>query len=159
MNDVDCDWTRYSPLRFLLLLLLLQWKLKHLDGREVVIQTRPGQVIQCEVIDPDSGKAMPYMLQVPNEGMPSRGNPFVKGNLYLTFHIKLPLRMEPHIAAQIKQLLPDPVDQEHYNPQEVEEHYLEEADLRHFGKGGATEQVSSEYDSDDEEGGMQCPQS
>ena len=104
---------------------------------------------------------MPYMLKVDKEGMPSRGNPFVKGSLYVTFHIKFPSRLEPHIAAKIKKLLPDPVMDDHYDPREVEEHFLEAADLRHFGKGGATEQVS-EYDSD-EEGGpggpVQCQQS
>jgi DnaJ family protein A protein 2 len=143
------------------IIILLQWKLKHLDGREVVIKTRPGQVIECEAIDPDSRKAMPYMLKVENEGMPSRGNPFVKGDLYVTFHIKFPTRIDPHVAAQIKSLLPDAVMDEDYDAQKVEEHFLEAADLRHFGKGGATEQVS-EYDSDGEEGQgapVQCQQS
>lgn len=127
-----------------------------------MIKTRPGQVIQCEVIDAASGKAMPYMLKVENEGMPSRGNPFVKGSLYVTFHIKFPSHIEPHVAAELKKLLPDPVADEKYDPEEVEEHFLEPADLRHFGKGGATEQVS-EYDSDEEGGGpggpVQCQQS
>ena len=38
---------------------------------------------------------------------------------------------------------------------------MDEADLRHFGKGGAAQQ-NNEYDSDDEEGGpqgVQCQQS
>lgn len=104
---------------------------------------------------------MPYMLKVDNEGMPSRGNPFVKGSLYVTFHIQFPEHIDPLVAAQIQKLLPDPVIQEDYDPEEVEEHFLEAADLRQFGKGGATEQVS-EYDSD-EEGGpgapVQCQQS
>jgi len=50
-----------------------------------------------------------------------------------------------------------------YDPNEVEEHYMEEADLRHFGKGGAGISGSSEYDTDDEEElghrGAQCQQS
>jgi len=44
-------------------------------------------------------------------------------------------------------------------PMEVEEHFLAEGDLRHFGKGGA-ETTSGEYDSDDESpGNVQCQQS
>ena len=132
-----------------------------MDGRELVIKTRPGQVIESETTDPDSGRTMPYMTMVANEGMPSRGNPFVKGNLYICFHVKFPTTIAPEIAAQIKQLLPDPAMDEDYDPQEVEEHFMDPADLRHFGKGGAAEQAS-EYDSD-EEGGrggpVQCQQS
>lgn len=52
------------------------WKISHLDGRQVVIQSRPGEVIRALT---DDGK--PFVKKVPNEGMPSQGNPFVKGNL------------------------------------------------------------------------------
>merc|ERR1712137_1136189 len=50
------------------------YKFKHLDGRDVVIKTKPGEVIQAEVQDPSTGRTMPYMTMVSNEGMPSRGN-------------------------------------------------------------------------------------
>ena len=52
------------------------WKITHLDGRQVVIQSRPGEVIQ-----PQTEEGRPFVKKVPNEGMPSQGNPFVKGNL------------------------------------------------------------------------------
>eukprot|EP00934_Nitzschia_sp_Nitz4_P000603 Nitzschia sp. Nitz4//scaffold255_size41878//35876//37226//NITZ4_007412-RA/size41878-augustus-gene-0.44-mRNA-1//-1//CDS//3329544392//603//frame0 len=135
------------------------FRFNHLDGRDVIMKTRPGQVIHCEADEQDSGRTMPYMMKVPNEGMPSRGNPFVKGNLYVVFHVKFPDSIAPELAEQLRKLLPDPNQEDEYDPMEVEEHYLEEADLRHFGKGGAAEQ-SSEYDSDEEgAGGMQCQQS
>ena len=56
------------------------WKIKHLDGRQIVIQSRPGEVIKAEA---DGGR--PFVKRVPNEGMPSHGNPFVKGNLYVFY--------------------------------------------------------------------------
>lgn len=48
-------------------------RFNHLDGRDIIIKTKPGQVIQSEAKDPDSGRSMPYMMMVSNEGMPSRG--------------------------------------------------------------------------------------
>lgn len=135
------------------------FRFNHLDGRDVIIKTKPGQVIQCEGTETESGRTMPYMMQVPNEGMPSRGNPFVKGNLYVVFHVKFPKSITVDLADQLRKLLPEPNEEAEYDPMEVEEHFLVEADLRHFGKGGA-EEHSNEYDSDDEQGGgVQCQQS
>mmetsp|Transcript_4949 Transcript_4949/g.13087 ORF Transcript_4949/g.13087 Transcript_4949/m.13087 type:complete len:414 (-) Transcript_4949:392-1633(-) len=136
------------------------WKIKHLDDRDVVIKTRPGQVIEAETQDEDTGRTMPYMMMIPNEGMPSRGNPFIRGNLYIAFHVKFPKSLDPEIAKKLRDLLPDADIEEDYNPEEVEEFFMEPADLRHFGKGGAS-QTTAEYDSDDEGGpqGVQCQQS
>jgi len=134
-------------------------RFNHLDGRDVIIKTRPGEVIQSETKDPDTGRSMPYMMMVPNEGMPSRGNPFVKGNLYVAFHIDFPKTLDDEITSKLRDLLPDPNMEDAYDINEVEEHFMVEADLRHFGKGGA--EVAGEYDSDDEDGaqGVQCQQS
>jgi DnaJ family protein A protein 2 len=92
--------------------------------------------------------------------MPSIGNPFIKGHLYLAFHVKFPATLEASVVKQIKQLLPEPNMEVDYDPEVVEEHFLDVADLRHFGKGGAAVH-SSEYDSDEEGGGqgVQCQQS
>jgi DnaJ family protein A protein 2 len=130
-----------------------------LDGRDVIIKTKPGQVIESESKDPDSGRTMPYMTMVSGEGMPSRGNPFVKGNLYVCFHVKFPQSLSPDICAKLKELLPDANVEAPYDPMEVEEHFMDPADLRHFGKGGAAE-TGGDEDSDDEAGGgVQCQQS
>merc|ERR1712232_1352144 len=64
-------------------------RFNHLDGSEV---------IQSETKDPASGRSMPYMMMVPNEGMPSRGNPFAKGSLYLSFSIEFPKQLNKDIA-------------------------------------------------------------
>lgn len=139
-----------------------QWKITHLDGREIVIKTRPGQIIEAEVKDDASGRTLPYIMLIPNEGMPSLGNPFIKGGLYVAFHINFPKSLSPEVIQQLNTLLPDADIVPEYDPETVEEHYLDTADLRNFGKGGAA-QNNNEYDSDDEQGGggqqVQCQQS
>jgi len=135
-------------------------RFNHLDGRDVIIKTQPGEVIQSETKDPDSGRSMPYMMMVPTEGMPSKGNPFVKGDLYVAFHIDFPKTLSKNVTKKLRDLLPDANTEDDYDPNEVEEHFMVEADLRHFGKGGAAV-GRGEYDSDDEDGqqGVQCQQS
>jgi DnaJ homolog subfamily A member 2 len=96
-------------------------------------------------------------MKVNDEGMPSLGNPFIKGHLYIAFHVKFPNSLTPEVITQLNRLLPDADLQEEYDPEHVEEHYMDEADLRHFGKGGAAAR-SDEYDSDDEQGGQQAVQ-
>jgi DnaJ homolog subfamily A member 2 len=126
-----------------------------------MIKTKPGQIIQCETTDAETGRTLPFIMLVKDEGMPSQGNPFVKGNLYVAFHVKFPTTLDAHVIATLKTLLPDADIEEEYDPEEVEEHFLETAELKYFGKGGATA-ASSEYDSDEEGGGpqpVQCQQS
>jgi DnaJ family protein A protein 2 len=145
-----------------------EWTVPHLDGRTLHIKSTPGEVIVPQT--PDAGN--PFVKCVQNEGMPSRGNPFVKGNLYVLFSVDFPKDNELS-AEQIETLrktLPDaqePLDLAAIrNTGDGEEHIIEEvhldmADVRHFGKGGA-ELTSREYDSDEEGGAggpVQCQQS
>jgi len=134
------------------------WKIKHLDGRDIVIKTRPGEIIQAEIKD-ENGR-MPFIKMVKDEGMPSLGNPFIKGNLYIAFHINFPETLSEEAVSTLRGVLPDPDEPAMYDSEEVEEHHMELADLKHFGKGGAVT-AGSEYDSDDEGGpqGVQCQQS
>lgn len=92
--------------------------------------------------------------------MPSRGNPFVRGNLYIAFHVDFPKKLDASAIATLRQILPGANIEEEYDPHEVEEHHMDFADLRHFGKGGAS-MADNEYDSDEEGGpqGVQCQQS
>merc|ERR1712157_588300 len=118
--------------------------------------------IECETTDEATGKTLPYITMVKDEGMPSKGNPFVKGNLYIAFHVKFPKTLDPKVIKLLKEILPDDsMEDEEYDPEEVEEHFMDFADLRHFGKGGAAELGNNEYDSDEEGGGqgVQCQQS
>ena len=93
--------------------------------------------------------------------MPSRGNPFVRGNLYIAFHVKFPKKLEESQIKALRDILPDADVMPEYDTEHVEDHFMDAADLRHFGKGGATSH-QSEYDSDDEGAGpqgVQCQQS
>lgn len=100
------------------------------------------------------------MKMVKDEGMPSYGNPFVKGNLYIAFHIKFPETLSEEAVSALRGVLPGADEPEMYDPEEVEEHFMVDADLRHLGKGGAVS-MENEYDSDEEGGpqGVQCQQS
>mmetsp|Transcript_21370 Transcript_21370/g.30938 ORF Transcript_21370/g.30938 Transcript_21370/m.30938 type:complete len:415 (-) Transcript_21370:459-1703(-) len=135
-----------------------EWIVKHLDGREIVIKSKPG-----EVIKPESDGATPFVKIVPNEGMPSHGQPFVKGNLYVLFRVNFPVdgELDEETVKVLKKTLPNPSMQVDYDEDENEVCHLEHADVKNFGKGGATSH-SDAYDSDDEDGrgqGVQCQQS
>jgi DnaJ homolog subfamily A member 2 len=159
------------------------WKIQHLDGRTIEIQSKPG-----EVIPPEAPGGRPFVKVVPNEGMPSRGNPFVRGGLYVLFTVTFPKDGELSAAsiAILKQHLPGPsamnIDGNSSSSnddvaataakkkkkiatdaeEEPEVVQLEQADVRLFGKGGLASHDSA-YDSDDDrDGGPQpvnCQQS
>eukprot|EP00579_Thalassiosira_antarctica_P006003 CAMPEP_0201881754 /NCGR_PEP_ID=MMETSP0902-20130614/11955_1 /ASSEMBLY_ACC=CAM_ASM_000551 /TAXON_ID=420261 /ORGANISM="Thalassiosira antarctica, Strain CCMP982" /LENGTH=420 /DNA_ID=CAMNT_0048410017 /DNA_START=60 /DNA_END=1322 /DNA_ORIENTATION=+ len=135
-----------------------EWMVKHLDGREIAIKSKPG-----EIIKPEASSSSPYVKLVPNEGMPSHGNPFVKGNLYVLFRVEFPKDGELSKKAifQLKKLLPSPAMDIEYDEEDVEVCHLDAGDVKNFGKGGAASHGDN-YDSDDEEGGpgqVQCQQS
>jgi DnaJ homolog subfamily A member 2 len=98
---------------------------------------------------------------VKDEGMPSHGNPFVKGNLYIAFHVHFPTALTAETIQALGKILPDDAMEESYDPEKVEEHFMDMADLRHFGMGGAVSGGAGEYDSDEEDGArpVQCQQS
>ncbi|MQL41634.1 hypothetical protein EI012_27395, partial [Escherichia coli] len=56
-----------------------QFVLTHLDGRQLVIKSNPG-----EVIKPGQHKA------INDEGMPQHNRPFMKGRLYIMFNVDFP---------------------------------------------------------------------
>jgi len=138
-------------------------RFNHLDDRDVILKTKPGQIIQSESTDPISGRSMPYMMMVPNEGMPSKGNPFVKGNLYIVFHIEFPQSLNKETVEALRTILPDPnTENDDYDPMEVEEQFLVEANCSDFGTGGDVAMSDAAYDTDDETNGrqnVQCQQS
>lgn len=135
------------------------WKVRHLDDREVIIKSRPG-----EIIKPESVGGKPFVKLVPHEGMPSRGNPFVKGNLYVLFTVKFPEEGElsTETIDSLRSILPGPNTLEATEGDEdTELVHLESAEVANFGSGGAQTSEAS-YDSDDDDGGPQqvgCQQS
>lgn len=153
----------------------MKFQIEHLDGRKIMIQSKPGEIIQ-----PDSGttEMLPSVKIIPGEGMPSLGNPFVKGNLYVLFRVKFPKKGELSTEQlnALRSILPDPQPEidiptssgngDDGMKTDEEDNIVEEADLvmgdlRQFGKGGANSGAENAYDSD-EEGGpreVQCQQS
>jgi DnaJ homolog subfamily A member 2 len=131
----------------------LEIVVKHLDGRELLIKTKPGQVITPGTLK-----------RVASEGMPMHGNPFVKGNLIVAFDVQFPKEgtLSADACKALRAALPtvpptpatddaDEYDLDNFSPEMLK------ADL---------EQNRSAYDSDDEEEGgrgggqgVQCQQS
>lgn len=135
-----------------------EWIVEHLDGRQILIKSKPG-----EVIKPITNGGAPFTKIVSGEGMPSRGNPFVKGNLYVLFDVKFPSDDELSTAAIdiLRKALPSPAPKLDYDEDVVEEYNLDGGDLKSFGKGGVATRNDA-YDSDDDEDGpqqVQCQQS
>lgn len=111
----------------------------HLDGRQLLVKSQPG-----EVIVPDAVKA------IEDEGMPFHRNPFQKGRLFIMFEVEFPKQLgAPQMQVLASVLPPVPVVQE---TEEQELCTLEEVDVETFGRklghGGG-----NAYDSDDEDDG------
>ena len=109
-------------------------------------------------------KALPFCKVIPDEGMPSHGNPFIKGNLYILFCVQFPNdgELPPHIIKLLCKALLDPDMEIKYDPHHVEEVHMNHVDLRHFGKGGVEHASGGVYDSDNKDKGgqlVQCQQS
>ncbi|CAN4097350.1 unnamed protein product [Withania somnifera] len=74
-----------------------QFVLTHLDGRQILIKSSPG-----EVIKPDKYKA------INDEGMPNYGRPFIKGRLYIHFNVEFPESgsLSPEKCHALEAILP-----------------------------------------------------
>jgi DnaJ family protein A protein 2 len=135
-----------------------EWKITHLDSREIIIKSKPGEVIKAETSD-----RKPFVKIVAGEGMPSHGNPFVKGNLYVLFTVEFPDDgdLQADQVEALKKILPGAAMSVEYDPETAEVVHLDHGDVKHFGKGGVAGHASNE-DSDEEEGRpqqVQCNQS
>jgi len=137
------------------------WKIKHLDGRTLHIKSQPGEIIQ-----PETEGGQPFVKIIKDEGMPSRGNPFVKGNLYVLFRVEFPSdgELSQEIIDVLRKTLPgsQEMDEDVATDEEAELDvvHLTHADVKNFGKGGARSERDA-YDSDEEGNGrqVQCQQS
>lgn len=134
-----------------------EWAVPHLDEREIVVKSRPGEVIR-----PESIGGQPFVKKVSGEGMPSKGNPFVKGDLYVLFTLAFPKdgELSDETISVLKNTLPSPMTDIEYDVETTEICHLDGADVKNFGKGGVSAQESS-YESDEEGGNqnVECRQS
>ncbi|PQQ18658.1 dnaJ protein homolog [Prunus yedoensis var. nudiflora] len=69
--------------------------LTHLDGRQLLIKSQPG-----EVVKPDQFKA------INDEGMPMYQRPFMKGKLYIHFTVEFPDSLNPEQCKGLEAVLP-----------------------------------------------------
>merc|ERR1719401_2055131 len=67
------------------------------------------------VSDPDKTQAFRMMKAVKGEGMPTYKNPFVHGNLFLNLTIEFPEGLTPEVQAQVRGLLPPPLNATTWN--------------------------------------------
>lgn len=127
--------------------------LAHLDGRQLVIKSKPGEVIVPGVVK-----------GVKNEGMPMHRNPFEKGFLYIKFDVKFPEKQftTPDKLALLETLLParptpPTFDLNDEMTEEVTLMDYDPSEARTNGRGG---EAYREDDDDDEDGrggpGVQC---
>jgi len=134
-----------------------EWSITHLDKREVIIKSRPG-----EVIKPETLQGQPFVKIVSGEGMPSKGNPFAKGDLYVLFRVEFPSdgELDEKTVNVLKETLPDPSMSLDYDDEIAEIVHLSHGDVKNFGKGGS-EMSNDAYDSDEDDGqqNVECRQS
>ncbi len=94
-----------------------EFVVKQLDGRSLLVKSKPGQIVRPEV-----SAGVPYVLCVDGEGMPKAGNPFDKGRLFVLFTIVFPpnYSLGDEQAALLKQALPPALNMDTYDANEVE---------------------------------------
>jgi DnaJ-class molecular chaperone len=107
-----------------------KFALTHLDGRVLVVEGKPG-----EVIEPGDVRV------IPEEGMPQYKNPFVKGRLFIVFEIEFPkpAQLSPAAKDALARVLPAKTPLPSNLPMEIEEHVAEAFDeLKHGGQPGSS---------------------
>ncbi|MBA0604915.1 hypothetical protein Godav_017541, partial [Gossypium davidsonii] len=86
-----------------------QFVVSHLDGRQLLIKSIPG-----EVVKPDSFKA------INDEGMPLYQRPFIKGKMYIHFTVEFPDSLNPDQIMALEAILP-PKPTSHLTDMELDE--------------------------------------
>ncbi|GLT84339.1 hypothetical protein SLE2022_025750 [Rubroshorea leprosula] len=133
-----------------------QFALTHLDGRQLLVKSSPG-----EVIKPGQYKA------INDEGMPHHQRPFMKGRLYIHFNVNFPdygiLSLEQ--CRTLETILP-PKPKRHLTDMEVDEceettlHDVNREEVRRKQQQQRQKEVYEEDGDDDEESmpRVQCAQ-
>jgi len=134
-----------------------QFVLTHLDNRQLLIKSNPG-----EVIKPGQSKA------INDEGMPQHGRPFMKGRLYIQFHVEFPDSgvLSPDRCRSLEKILPLRAagTAAHMSDMELddcEETILSDVNMEEEMRRKQHQQYRQEaYDEDEDEAGprVQCAQ-
>lgn len=132
-----------------------QFALTHLDGRQLLIKSNPG-----EIIKPGQSKA------INDEGMPHHQRPFMRGRLYIHFNVEFPDSgiISPEQCQTLETLLP-PRASKHLTDMELddcEETTLHDVNIEdEMRRKKQQQQFQEAYDDEDDEPSMprvQCAQ-
>lgn len=130
-----------------------QFVLTHLDGRQLLIKSKPG-----EVIKPDQYKA------IDDEGMPMYQRPFMRGKLYIHFTVEFPESLSPDQVKALEAILP-PRPQSQLTDMELddcEETTLHDVNIEEEMRRKQAQAQSEAYDDDEDMHGgaqrVQCAQ-
>uniref|UniRef100_A0A0D9VWX2 J domain-containing protein n=1 Tax=Leersia perrieri TaxID=77586 RepID=A0A0D9VWX2_9ORYZ len=132
-----------------------QFVLTHLDNRQLLIKSNPG-----EVVKPDQFKA------INDEGMPMYQRPFMKGRLYIHFTVDFPDSLGPEQCKALEAVLP-PKPASQLTEMEIDEceettmHDVHNIDDEMRRKAAQAAQEAYEEDDDEMPGGaqrVQCAQ-
>ncbi|KAM3324745.1 hypothetical protein P3S67_005897 [Capsicum chacoense] len=125
----------------------------HLDNRQLIIKSQPG-----EVVKPDQFKA------INDEGMPMYGRPFMRGKLYIHFTVEFPDTLSPDQCKNLEAVLPAKPKTQMTDMEldECEETTLHDVNIEEEMRR-KKQQAQEAYDEDDEDmhGGaqrVQCSQ-
>lgn len=119
----------------------VDFNVKHLDGRQLRIQSNPGEIIR-------SGQ----VKCIESEGMPVHGQPQLRGNLYIRFEVDYPDRISPRQQTALRSIFGGhsrhDVNGDLTLPRDVKDLKKELDERERFGRNNSTA-----YDSDDSEDG------
>ncbi|XP_009336413.1 dnaJ protein homolog [Pyrus x bretschneideri] len=131
-----------------------QFVLTHLDGRQLLIKSNPG-----EVVKPDSFKA------INDEGMPIYQRSFMKGKLYIHFNVEFPESLNPEQVKALEAALPGKPSASQLMDMEVdecEETTLHDVNMEEEMRRKQQQAQQEAYDEDDDMPGgaqrVQCAQ-
>lgn len=133
-----------------------EFVVEHLDGRKILIKSKPGEIVR-----PEGPEGQPYVRMVEGEGMPKKHTGGLeKGDLYIFFRINFPDALDTAAVDALRQALPAAPETAPFDPETTEVYNTELTSLKGFGKRNTNGQGDA-YDSDDENpraGGVQCQQ-
>eukprot|EP00455_Lapot_gusevi_P005487 TRINITY_DN1234_c0_g1_i2.p1 TRINITY_DN1234_c0_g1~~TRINITY_DN1234_c0_g1_i2.p1 ORF type:complete len:473 (-),score=143.85 TRINITY_DN1234_c0_g1_i2:175-1593(-) len=118
-----------------------KFRYRHLDGRELLVSSHRGDVIQ-----PGS------LMCVEGEGMPLAKNPFLKGHLIFKFNVHFPHKLSESQLSTLEQLLHVKENKAHAAGPAAAENKDEEAQLEAVmlsafdGELGASSHAKSDFD-------------
>lgn len=131
-----------------------QFAVTHLDGRQLLIKSNPG-----EVIKPGQYKA------INDEGMPQHNRPFMKGRLYIQFNVDFPDSgsLSPEQCQLLEKVLPQKVSKQMSDMEldDCEETTLHDVNIKEEMKRKQQQQYREAYDEEDDEPSgprVQCAQ-